>query len=69
MSVLEYYGYDQSDAMSLGDGNNDMEMTLFVGTGVAMGNAVGDLKAVAVGVTDDIDQNGWEKAMKHYGLI
>lgn len=69
MSVLEYYGYDQSDAMSLGDGNNDMEMTLFVGTGVAMGNAVGDLKAVADYVTDDIDQDGWAKAMKHYGLI
>lgn len=69
MSVLEYYGYDAKDAMSLGDGNNDMEMTLFVGTSVAMGNAVGDLKAVADYVTDDIDEDGWANACRHFGLI
>ena len=68
-AVLKYYGYDRSNAMVLGDGNNDIEMLLSAGVGVAMGNAVGKLKAVADYVTDDIDNDGWAKAMLHYGLI
>jgi hydroxymethylpyrimidine pyrophosphatase-like HAD family hydrolase len=34
-----------------------------------MGNAVPQVKAVADYVTDDIDEDGWANAMKHYGLI
>jgi Cof subfamily protein (haloacid dehalogenase superfamily) len=69
MAVLEYYGWKQEDAMSLGDALNDIEMLLFTGVSVAMGNGVPEAKAVADYVTDDIDKDGWAKAMKHYGLI
>lgn len=55
--------------MSLGDGNNDIDMLLFTGVSVAVGGALPDVKAVADYVTDDIDNDGWAKAMKHYGLI
>jgi Cof subfamily protein (haloacid dehalogenase superfamily) len=69
MAVLEYYGWKQENALSLGDNNNDLEMLLFTGQSVAMGNAIPEVKAIADYVTDDIDSDGWAKAIKHYGLI
>jgi Cof subfamily protein (haloacid dehalogenase superfamily) len=69
MAVLEYYGWGPSNAMSIGDGNNDIDMLLFTGASVAVGKALPDVKAVADYVTDDIDEDGWAKAMRHYGLI
>jgi Cof subfamily protein (haloacid dehalogenase superfamily) len=69
LAALEYYGWKQENAMSLGDANNDIEMLLFTGTSVAMGNALPDVKAIADYVTADIDEEGWAKAMLHYGLI
>lgn len=69
MATLEYYGLDVKNAMSIGDGNNDLEMLLFTGVGVAMGNGNSDVKSVADYVTDDIDNDGWVKAMSHYKLL
>lgn len=69
MATLEYYGLDVKNAMSIGDGNNDLEMLLFTGVGVAMGNGNSDVKSIADYVTDDIDNDGWVKAMKHYKLL
>jgi Cof subfamily protein (haloacid dehalogenase superfamily) len=69
MAVLEYYGLTPENAMSLGDNPNDVEMLQFTGTSVAMGNGVNEVKAVADFITDDIDDDGWAKAMLKYGLI
>ena len=69
LAVLEHYGYEPTEALSIGDGNNDIEMVLFTGIGIAMKNAVPDLKNVADFVTDDIDEDGWAKAMAKYGLL
>lgn len=69
LSVLDYLGLKPEQAMSLGDNNNDMEMTVYTGIGVAMGNATPSLKSIADYVTADIDDDGWAKAMEHYGLI
>jgi Cof subfamily protein (haloacid dehalogenase superfamily) len=69
MAVLEYYGWKQENAMSLGDALNDTEMLLFTGTSVAMGNGLPEVKAIADYVTTDIDEDGWRNAMVHYGLI
>ncbi|MCI7058614.1 MAG: HAD hydrolase family protein, partial [Mollicutes bacterium] len=69
LSVLEYYGYEQENALTIGDASNDIEMLLFAGTSVAMGNGNGEAKSVADYVTDDIDNDGWAKAMAHFGLL
>ena len=69
LAVLEYYGWGPQNALSIGDGNNDIEMLLFTGTSIAMGNARPETKAVADYVTDDIDNDGWAKAMQHFKLI
>ena len=54
---------------AFGDGENDVEMLSFAGIGVAMGNAVDVTKACADYVTDHIDCDGVEKALRHFGLI
>ena len=55
--------------MAFGDGENDMEMLRYVGIGVAMGNASDAVKAAADYVTDTVDDDGIEKALRHFGLI
>jgi len=40
-----------------------------VAHGIAMGNGLPETKQAAEYVTDDIDHDGIEKAMKHFGII
>jgi len=46
------------DLVACGDGFNDIEMIKYAGFGVAMGNAVDEVKAVADFVTKSNDENG-----------
>lgn len=68
-NVLAYYGYDKSEALAFGDGNNDIEMLQTVGTGVAMGNASADLKAVADDICGDVAEDGIYHYCMQKGLI
>lgn len=69
LAVLEYYKLQPENILALGDGLNDREMINFVGVGIAMGNAHQELKDIADYITDDIDENGWANAIRHYKLI
>ena len=66
---LDEHGIDRTEIMAFGDGENDIEMLRFAGIGVAMGNAADSVKAAADYVTDTVDNNGREKALRHFGLI
>ena len=66
---IEEQGLDRSEIMAFGDGENDIEMLKYAGVGVAMGNASDEVKAAADFVTDSVDDNGIENALKHFGLI
>ena len=66
---LDLHGIRPEETMAFGDGENDIEMLTFVGIGVAMGNAGDAVKAAADYVTDDVDDDGIEKALRHFGLI
>lgn len=66
---LEQVGIRQDEIIAFGDAENDREMLKFAGIGVAMGNADQQTKDVADYVTDDIDDDGIEKALKYYNLI
>jgi len=57
------------ETMAFGDGDNDVDMLEFVGIGVAMGNGTKKAKAAADYVTDTVDNNGVEKALRHFGVI
>lgn len=66
---LEKEGLDRSEIMAFGDGENDIEMLKYAGIGVAMGNAGDAVRQAADYVTDSVDENGIENALKHFGLI
>ena len=66
---LDEQGIDRNEIMAFGDGENDMKMLQFAGIGVAMGNASDTVKAAADYVTDTVDNDGVEKALRHFGLI
>lgn len=67
--MLDHFGLTAAECMAFGDGGNDIEMLRFAGVGVAMGNAAPPVKAAADYVTDDIDADGLEKALMHFGLL
>ncbi len=68
-AMLEYYGFDKSEALAFGDGGNDIEMLQAVGTGVAMGNAVDKVKAIADDVCGDVTDDGIYHYCVEHGLI
>lgn len=69
--LARYFGEkeDLSDSYGFGDSMNDFEMVKEVGTGIAMGNAIDELKAVADYVTTPIDEDGIHRACVRLGLI
>lgn len=67
--ILAHYGLKREEAAAFGDGGNDLDIVEFVGLGVAMGNAVPELKAAADYVTDDCEHDGVYTALKHFALI
>lgn len=62
-------GINKEDTMVFGDSFNDVRMIEWAGIGVAMGNAVPEVKKVASFVTEDIDRDGVFSALKHFNLI
>ena len=66
---LEHYHIDLSETMAFGDGGNDIQMLNHVAVAIAMGNANDDVKEIADYVTDDVDNDGITKALRHFGLL
>ena len=67
--ICEEYGEDRGEIIALGDSENDASMLEYAGLGIAAGNAMPALKAVAdeVGVTNDEDFVAW--VIEKYGEI
>ena len=55
--------------MAFGDGGNDVPIIKEAGIGVAMGNAVDEVKQTADFVTRHIDEDGVAYALRHFGVI
>jgi len=67
--MVERLGFKREDVYAFGDGLNDLEMIQAVGTGVAMGNSVPELKKLANLVTRDVDDDGIWHGLKELELI
>ena len=67
--VMKHHNLPISDAFCFGDSSNDIEMVRMAGTGVAMGNAIPELKAVADHITETVANDGLWKAFRQVGLI
>ena len=55
--------------MAFGDGENDVGMLAFAEIGIAMGNAEGPVKTAANYVTETVDKDGIELALKFWKMI
>ena len=64
--LLEHVGLDKSQLIACGDGYNDLPMIEFAGLGVAMGNAVDEVKAAANYVTATNDEDGIAQVIEKF---
>ncbi len=64
----ESFGHTLANCMAFGDGMNDLSMIEAAGTGVAMANAVPEVKAAADYITLSNDECGVSAALRHFGL-
>lgn len=64
--LTEYLDISIKDVMAIGDSENDIEMLEAAGFGIAMGNALDSVKAVAKDVTLGNDEDGVAAAVEKY---
>lgn len=67
--LIDYLHINQKDTIAIGDGHNDKEMITFCNIGIAMGNAIQNVKDASDYITSDIDDNGVYNALKHFHII
>lgn len=67
--MLDRIGLTMDDAIAFGDGLNDVEMLDAAGIGVAMGNALPEVKKRADFVAEHVNSGGLAKAMRELNLI
>lgn len=67
--ILDEYEIKPEECMAFGDAENDVNMLKYCGIGVALGNGTDACKAAADYITTDINDNGVENALKHFGII
>ena len=66
---FDYYGFSKQEAIAFGDGRNDIEMLGAVGTGIAMGNAGDEVKAIADVTCKNVEDDGIYYYCVENGLI
>ncbi len=67
--MLRHFGLKAEEAIAFGDNYNDMEMLQYVGCGVAMGNALPEVKELADEITLTNEEDGIHVCLKEKGII
>lgn len=68
-AILDHFGFDLSETMAFGDGENDLPMLRHAQIGVALGNADQWVRSQADYVTGTVDEDGILTALEHFGLL
>ncbi|GAA3598702.1 sugar-phosphatase [Gibbsiella greigii] len=66
--LAQHLGIKQENVMALGDQSNDYAMVDYAGVGVAMGNAIPELKQIAQFVTTTNAEDGVARAIEKFVL-
>lgn len=69
LALAAHEGIDPQHTIAFGDGGNDTSMIRTAGIGIAMGNAIPELKAVADYVTTSVDDDGILRALRHFRVV
>jgi Cof subfamily protein (haloacid dehalogenase superfamily) len=64
--VATRLGLTADDVLAIGDGRNDIEMLRWAGRGVAMGQAVDEVRLSADHVTDDVTEDGCARELERW---
>lgn len=64
----DYLGIKREEIISIGDAANDMEMIDYAGLGIAMGNAIEDIKNKADYITRSNEEDGVSHAIRKFCL-
>jgi len=67
--LQEHLNIPLEDCYAAGDSTNDLPMLEYVPNSIAMGNSTPELFDKVSFITRDIEQNGIEYALRHYGII
>lgn len=66
MKLAELWGINQTEIVSFGDDVIDIDVLKYTGVGVAVENAIDEVKAVADYICDTNDNDGVAKWLEHY---
>lgn len=66
--LMDYYGISLQDCYAIGDSTNDLSMLEFVPNSIAMGNSMKEILPYCAYQTANLEDDGIEKALKHYGI-
>lgn len=66
--LADKLGIKKDEIICIGDQANDIEMITYAGLGIAMGNAIDELKGIAQYITSDNDNDGVAKAIEKFIL-
>ncbi len=69
IALGRHLGIDREEIMAFGDGNNDYEMIAMAGLGVAMDNAVPEVREAADYITASCDEEGVAQAIEKFVLL
>ncbi len=67
-ALAEYWGIKHKETVAFGDDLNDMDLIKYSGVGVAMSNAVEDIRNTADYICDSNDNDGVAKWLEEYAL-
>jgi Cof subfamily protein (haloacid dehalogenase superfamily) len=67
-ALAKYLNLSADEIICVGDGGNDKQMIEFAGLGVAMENAVDDVKSIAQHITSSNDEDGVAKVIEDFIL-
>ncbi|MCL2874531.1 MAG: Cof-type HAD-IIB family hydrolase [Defluviitaleaceae bacterium] len=60
-ALVNHFGLNSSEIAAFGDDSNDIDLLKYVGVGIAMGNAIDEVKAVADCMCDSNENDGLAK--------
>lgn len=67
--LQEHFNIPLEDCYAIGDSANDLPMLEYVPNSIAMGNSTPSLFELVAFITKDIEDDGIEHALTHYGII
>ena len=69
LKIAKKYGIPEEKICAFGDSYNDIDMLQKAGLGIAMGNGQRECKDAADYIAEDISDEGFYKALLHFGFI